>query len=89
MLRAALKTTNMRHLWHGNDREKLGLKLIYYILCSKDWAGDVARMGERRGFYRVLVGKPEGTGPLGRPWRRWEDNMKLDLQEVGCEQAVD
>ena len=48
------------------------------------WAGHVARMGERRGVYRVLVGKPEGKQPLGRPRRRWEDNIKMDLQEVGC-----
>jgi hypothetical protein len=43
----------------------------------------VARMGEGRDVYRVLVGKPEGKSPLGRPRRRWEDNIKLDLQEVG------
>jgi hypothetical protein len=41
-------------------------------------------MGEREGVYRVLVGKPEGKRPLGRPRRRWEDNIKKDLQEVGC-----
>jgi hypothetical protein len=41
-------------------------------------------MGERRGVYRVLVGKPEEMRPLGRPRRRWEDNIKMDLQEVGC-----
>jgi len=41
-------------------------------------------MGERRGVYRVLVGKPEGKRPLGRPRRRWEDNIKMDLQEEGC-----
>jgi hypothetical protein len=41
-------------------------------------------MGEGRGVYRVLVGKPEGKRPLGRPRHRWEDNMKMDLQEVGC-----
>ena len=41
--------------------------------------------GERRGVYRVLVGKPEGKRPLGRPKRRWENNIKIDLQEVGCE----
>ena len=41
-------------------------------------------MGERRGVYRVLVGKPEGKRPLGGPRRRWEDNIKMDLQEVGC-----
>jgi len=48
------------------------------------WAGHVARMGERRGVFRVLVGKPEGKRPLGRYWRRWKDNIKMDLQEVGC-----
>ena len=48
------------------------------------WAGHVARMGEKKGLYRSLVGKPEGKRPLGRPRRRWEDNIKMDLQEVGC-----
>jgi hypothetical protein len=47
------------------------------------WAGHVARMGEGRGAYRVLMGGPEGRRPLGRPRRRWEDNIKMDLQEVG------
>ena len=51
------------------------------------WPGHVARMGEGRGVHRVLVGKPEGKRPLGRPRRRWEDNIMMDLQEVGggCE----
>ena len=44
----------------------------------------VARRGERRCVYRVLVGKPEGKRPLGKPGRRWEDNIKMDLQEVAC-----
>ena len=44
----------------------------------------MARLGERRGIYRVLMGKPEGKRPLRRPRRRWEDNIKMDLQEVGC-----
>jgi len=48
------------------------------------WAGHVARIGEGRGVYRVLVGKPEGKRPLGRPRSRWEDNIKMDLLEVGC-----
>ena len=48
------------------------------------WAGHVARIGERRGVYGVLVGKPEGKRPLGTHRRRWEDNIKMDLQEVGC-----
>jgi hypothetical protein len=47
------------------------------------WAGHVACMGEGRGSYRILVGRPEGRRPLGRLWRRWEDNIKMDLQEVG------
>ena len=47
------------------------------------WEGHVARMGVRRGVYRVLVGKPEGKRPLGRPRLRWEANIKMDLQEVG------
>jgi len=45
------------------------------------WAGHVARMGEERGVYRVLVGKPEGRRPLGRHRRRWVDNIRIDLQE--------
>jgi hypothetical protein len=47
------------------------------------WEGHVARMGEGRGAYRVLVGRPEGRIPLGRPRRRWEYNIKMDLQEGG------
>jgi hypothetical protein len=47
------------------------------------WAGHVARKGEKRGVHRVLVGKPEGKRPLGRPRRRWEDNIKMDFQDVG------
>ena len=48
------------------------------------WAGHVAHMGEEKEAYRVLVGKPEGKRPLGRPRRRWVDNIRMDLQEVGC-----
>jgi hypothetical protein len=47
------------------------------------WAGHVVPMGEERGVYRVLVGKPEGKRPLGRPRRRWVGNIRIDLQEVG------
>jgi hypothetical protein len=58
-------------------------------LCSlpnivRVWGGHVACMGEGRVVYRVLVGKPEGRRPLGRPRRRWEDNVRMDLQDVGC-----
>jgi hypothetical protein len=59
------------------------LTIINIILLRLTWAGHVARMGERFGVYRVLGGKPEGNRPLGRPRRRWEDNIKMDLQEVG------
>jgi hypothetical protein len=47
------------------------------------WAGHVARMGEVRGAYNILVGRPEGKRPLGTPRRRWEDNIKMDLREIG------
>jgi hypothetical protein len=51
------------------------------------WEGHVARMGERRGVYRVLVGRPEGKRPLGRSRRRWEDKFKLDLWETVIDEA--
>jgi hypothetical protein len=51
------------------------------FICK--WAGHVARIGEGRGVHRVLVGKHERTRPLGRPRRRWEDNIKMDLEKVG------
>jgi hypothetical protein len=53
------------------------------------WAGHVACMGEKRGVYRILVGRPEGRRPLGRPRRRWEDNIKMDLQEVEWAHGLD
>ena len=57
-------------------------KIVRVIKSRKmRWAEHVVRMGERRGVYRVLVGKPEG---LGRPRRRWEGNIEMDFQEVGC-----
>jgi hypothetical protein len=49
------------------------------------WAGHVARMGEKRNAYRILLGNPEGKRPLGRPKRRWVDNTKIDLREIGWE----
>jgi hypothetical protein len=60
---------------------------IFLVIKSRRmrWAGHVARMEERRGVYRVLVGNPEGKRSLGRPRRKWEDNIKMYLQEVGCE----
>jgi hypothetical protein len=49
------------------------------------WAGHTARMGEGKGVYRVLVRRPEGKRPLGRPRRRWKDNIKMDLREIGID----
>jgi hypothetical protein len=65
------------------DREK------NHGICKREarrmrWAGHVARMGEVRGAYNILVGRPEGRKPLGRPRRRWEDNIKMDLRDIGC-----
>ena len=56
---------------------------IYIYTCIL-WAGHMARMGEERRVYRVLVGKPGGKRPLGRPRLRWVDNIRMDLQEMGC-----
>jgi len=59
---------------------------IFRLIKSRRmrWAGHVARMGEERGVYRLFLGKPEGKRPVGRPRRRWMDNIRMDLQEVGC-----
>jgi len=77
------------------QRRKLHNEGLNYLHCSPNivrliksrrmrWVGYIARMEERRGVCRVLVGKSEGKRPLGRPRRRWEDSIKMDLQEVGC-----
>jgi hypothetical protein len=60
-------------------------KFIIRIIKSRRmrWAGHVARMGEKTNVYRLLVGKPEGKRPLGRPRRRWIDNIKMDLLDIG------
>jgi len=60
-------------------KEEVGYFRVIKLRKMK-WAWHVATMGERRGAYRVTVGKPEGKRPLGRPRRRWEDNIKMDLQ---------
>jgi hypothetical protein len=76
--------------WRELHHEELN-----YLYCSPNivrviksrrmrWAGHVARMGESRRAYRVLVGKAEGKRPLGRLRPKWEDNIKMNLQEVGC-----
>ena len=71
------------HIEELNDLDS-SLNIVRVLKSRMRWAGNVARMEERRGIYRVLVGKPEGKRPLGRPRRRWEDNINTDLQEVGC-----
>jgi hypothetical protein len=75
--------------WRKLHNEKLhnlySLPNIIRIIKSRRmrWAGHVARMGEPRNAYRILVGKPEGKRPLGRPERKWVDNIKMDLREIG------
>ena len=70
---------------HNEELNDLYLPIIVRVVKSRRmrWAGHVARMGEDRGVQKVLVGKPEGKRSLGRPRHRWEDNIKMDLQEVG------
>jgi len=74
------------HIFIGVSTASYSSPNIFRMIKSRRmrWAGHVGRMGERRGVYRVSVRKPEGKRPLGRPRRRWEDNIKMDLQEVGC-----
>jgi len=72
-----------------HENELLGAMpecIFIFIDCilRMRWARHVARMGEEMGVYRVLLRKPEGRRPLGRPRRRWVDNIRLDLQDVGC-----
>ena len=78
-------TGEWRKLHNEELSDLYSLSNILRVVKSKRlrWAGHVARMGEGRGMYSVLVGKPEGKRPLGRPRRRWEDNIKMDLKEVG------
>jgi len=67
------------------DENRKSSPNIVWVIKSRRmrWAGHVARMGEERGVYRVLLRKPEGRRPLGTPRRRWVDNIRMDLQEVG------
>jgi hypothetical protein len=75
--------------WRRLHNEKLNVLYsssnIIWVIKSRRmrWAGHIAHMGEGRGAYRILVGRPEGRRPLGRPRHRWEVNIKMDLQEVG------
>ena len=81
-------TVEWRKLHNEEINELYSSPSIVQAISSRRmrWAGHVASMGESRGVYRVLVGKPEGKRPLGRHRRRWEDNIRIDLREVesGC-----
>ena len=78
-------TGEWKRLHNEELNDLYSLPNIVWVVKSRRmrWAGHVARMGEDRVVYTVLVGKPEEKRPLGRPRRRWEDNIKMDLQEVG------
>ena len=81
----------IRRRWHSSVMDVRSFRgadcdTDHYLMIVKvmRWAGHVARMSEERGLYRVLVGKTEGRRPLGRPRRRCVDDIRMDLQEVGC-----
>jgi len=78
-------TGNWRKLHNEELSDLYSLPNIVRVVKSRRirWAGHVARMGEGRGVHRVMVGKPERKRPLWKPRRRWEDNIKMDLEEVG------
>ena len=80
------KVTGEWRKLHNEINEMCSSPSIVQVIKSRRmrWAGHVARMGVRRGIHRVLVGKLEGRRPLGRQRHRWEDNIKMDLQELGC-----
>jgi hypothetical protein len=84
-------TGNWRRLYNEELNYLYSSPTIILVIKSRRmrWAGLVARMGEGIGAYRSLVGRPEGRRPLGRPRHRWEDNIKMDLQEVGWGYGVD
>jgi hypothetical protein len=79
------EVTEWRKLHNEELRDLYSSPSIIRIIKSRrmEWAGHVARMGEKRNVYRLLVGKPEVKRPLGRPRCRWVDNIRMDLGEVG------
>jgi hypothetical protein len=81
-------TGGWRELHNEELRDLYSSPSVIRIIKSRRmrWAGHVARMGEKRNVYRLMVGKPEGKRPLGRPRRRCADNIKIDLREVGLDQ---
>jgi hypothetical protein len=78
-------TGEWRKLYNKEHHDLYSSPSVIRIIKSRRmrWAGNVARMGEKRNAYRLLVGKPEGKRPLGRPRRWWVDNIRMDLGEVG------
>jgi hypothetical protein len=79
------RTWEWRKLHNKELNDLCSSSNIFRVIKSRmRWAGHAMHMGEVRGGYRVLVWKPEGKRPLGRPRHRWEENIKMDLQEVGC-----
>ena len=80
------ETGEWRRLYNEELNDLYSSPNIVRVIKSRRmrWAVHEARMVEERGMYRVLVGKPERKRPLGRPRRRWVDNIRMDLQEVGC-----
>ena len=84
--RRAEVTGEWRRLHNEELNDLYSSPNIVWVIKSRRmrWAGHVARMREEKGAYRVLVGKPEGKRPLGRPRRRWVDNIRVDIPEVGC-----
>jgi hypothetical protein len=86
------RATGERRRLHNEELNDLySSQNIIQVIKSRRmrWAGCVAHMGEGRGAYRILVGRPEGRRPLGRPRHRWEDTIELDLQEVGWGGGMD
>ena len=83
-----LKGNEVRVEWRKLHMEELNAHSIFFRMITSTgmrWAERIARMGEYRGAYRISVGKPEEKRPLGKPRRRRNDNIMMDLQEVGCE----
>ena len=83
----------LKSIWKVFESKSNGIQTVVFFSCSplniaisfsSLIKADVARMDEERGVYRVLVGNPEGRRPLERPRLRWVDNIRMDLQEVGC-----
>jgi len=84
------KRDEVKGEWRKLHNEELNILYsspsIVRVIKSRrmEWAGHVVPMGEGRGVYRILVRKPEGRRPLGKPRRRWEENIRIDLREVVC-----